>query len=280
MKISYINHGCHWTSSIEPILETLKERGHEVIEFAQDNVPDILFLTSTQEIPKIDKKTKIFFVPHGIGDEKWNVVMNSYANIFLAGKRPWTPPDTAKNWKIVGWAKADALFNPKKESKDYVANLINNLPYNQSVMCIPYPNDIGPKLHFYLEYFKQRKINVIASYPSYYQEATSYYRHYNHIVIPKILNLYYFLPYIRVLICSGFTSVGREFYITKIPTIHLGQGFQESINLSNPKKTFDAIFSQVWDCPQAFLQPASIAKQFIQINDGKVVERIIKEVEE
>jgi hypothetical protein len=285
MKITYISHGTHWEASIEPVLETLKERGHEIIRCEPKirnievipNDIDIVLLTSNEDTPVIWKQTKQFFIPHGIGDERWNPIMDNYDKILLAGKKPWY--SDSKNSKIVGWAKSDVLFNPKKDKEDYVKNLMSNLPYDQSVLCIPYPDDIGPKLHFLVDYFNSRKINVIASYPDYYLEAKQYFKNYNHVIISKISNLYYFVPYIKILVCSGFTSVGREFYITQIPTMHIGKGFEESINLSSPEKQFDSIFSKIWEDPKLYLQPESITKQFIEINDGKTVERIIREIE-
>jgi hypothetical protein len=283
MKIVYITHGTHWYASIESIVEALKERGHEVIECVPQvrnkerisNDIDKVLLTSNEDIPIVDWN-KIVFIPHGIGDEHWNPIMDNYHKVLLAGRRPYTP---GVHSKIVGWAKTDALFNPDKEKTEYVNSLMSNLPYEDSVLCIPYPDDLGDKLRFLVDYFGATRTNVIAPYQEFHDNAQSYYRNYKNIVLPKILNLYYFVPHIKAVVCSGFTSIGREFYITQIPTIHIGKGFEESINLSAPDKTFDSIFSTVWNDPKLYLQPDYITKQFIEINDGKVVERIVKEIE-
>jgi hypothetical protein len=236
-------------------------------------------LTSNVDQPIIHKNTKIVFIPHGIGDECWDSIMDNYHKVLLAGKRPWSPGPNIHNWKIVGWAKSDVLFNPRSDRVEYVKNLMANLPYDQSILYISKANDMGPDLDLLAGYFKEHKINVIAPYRGYYQEAKDYLRHYNHILIPDILNLYYFAPYVKIVICTGFTSVGREFYLAKIPSIHLEKGYEESINLTSPDM-FDPIFTQILNNPKRYIQPQRIIDQFFGIHDGKVVERIVKEIEE
>lgn len=282
-RIGYIDYGSHWISAIQPVLETLQERGYTIAGFIREqSIPkdiDILITTSNNSMPNITKNTKIVFIPHGLGEECWDPVMNRYSKVLLAGKRPWSPGISSNNWKIVGWAKSDVLFNPRSDRVEHTKKLMSNLPYEESVMCIPLPDDQGNKLQFLVDYFNARGINMVIPYREYRNEAMQYYKDYNHIIIPEIMNLYYFVPHIKTLVCSGFTSVGREFYITQIPAIHIGKGFEESINLSNPEKQFDLIFSKILEDPKLYLQPESITKQYIEINDGKVVERIIKEVE-
>ena len=289
MKIIYVSGGSHFEIAIEPIIESLSDKGHEIIKYNPNVIPkhnifkdvDIVLLTSNASRPtNLDKHIRTYFIPHGLGSEQWEKPMNYDTKVLLAGKKPWIPPREVNNWKIVGWAKTDVLFNPRKDRVDYVNNLMANLPYDKSVLCVPLPDCMGPKFHFLVDYFNERKINIIAPYREYRNTARNYYKNYKHITFPEIYNLYYFVPHVSLVVCGGFTSVGREFYITKIPSIYLYHGFPESTNLQNPnKKNFDRLFSIVWNNSNSFIQPDHVIKNFIEINDGKVVERIIKEIE-
>ena len=97
-KIVYITHGINWFASIEPIIESLNERGHDVIICnpqirGEEKIPedvDVILLTSNVDQPIIHKNTKIIFIPHGIGDECWDSIMDNYYKVLLAGKRPWS----------------------------------------------------------------------------------------------------------------------------------------------------------------------------------------------
>jgi len=294
MKIVYVSFGSHFEIAIEPILEVLSKKGHEVIKYnpvTQRNIPkdtDVVLLTSNVQRPiNLDKRIRTYFVPHGLGQEYWEESMNHDTKVFLAGKRPWNPPRNAKNWKIVGWAKTDVLFNPKKDKVNYVNNLMSTLPYDKSVLYIPSAdvpdsnNRYSFDYHFLVDYFDEQRINVIAPYREFRDYAIKHFKNYKHIAFPEIRNLYYFASHIGLVVCVGYTSVSREFYITKTPSIHLIHGYPETLNLSNPnRENFDRLFSTVWDNPNSFIQPDHVVKNFIEINDGKVVERIIKEIEQ
>jgi len=285
MKIVYVSAGSHFEIAIEPILEVLSEKGHEAIKWNPRRMQkpkdtDIVLLTSNASRPiNLDKHIRTYFIPHGLGPEHWEEPMNHDTKVLLAGKKPWVPPRGANNWKIVGWAKTDALFNPRKDRVDYVNNLMATLPYDKSVLCIPMANESGSNIHWLVDYFDEQRINVIAPYREFRNQARDYYRNYKHIAFPEIRNLYYFASHIGLVICVGYTSVAREFYITKTPSIHLVHGFPESLTLSNPnRENFDSLFSIVWNDPNSFIQPDDVVKNFIEINDGRVVERIIKEI--
>lgn len=301
MKIVYVSFHSHCEIPLEPILEVLSERGHEIIKYDPDeqnqNISkdtDVVLITSnalhrrpSYHPPnpyskiQLDGRIRTYFIPHGLGAEEWANIMNQDTGVLLAGKKPWRPPRQGKNWKIVGWAKTDVLFNPRKDRVEYVNNLMANLPYDKSVLYIPAGDGKGLYTSLLFPYFDEHKINVITPYREYHNTARKCFRKYNHIAIPEIKNLYYFAPHIRVVVCIGYTSVSREFYITKIPSIHLHHGFHETLNFSNVnKKSFDHLFSTIWNNPNSFIQPDNVIKDFIEINDGKCVERIVKEIEQ
>jgi len=301
LKIYLLSCGSHSDVVLEPIYEAFLERGHDAIIFHADILthPDLLTHTELPEGTDVvflasnafnqrsvieGRHVRSFFVPHGIGAEFWDPRMNSDTKVFLPGKQPWIPPLEVNNWKIVGWTKTDALHHPDREKIGYAKNLMEHLPFEQSVMFIPLADSAGvPHAEFLIEYFQQKQINIIIPFREYTQAARKYFEGYPHIGFIEIQNLYYFVPYIKVLICSGCTSVGREFYITKVPVMHIYHGFPETrVVLNNPDvdiEHFDPLFSQVWNNPERFLQPESVAEEFIGINDGKVVERIVEEIE-
>jgi len=296
MKILFLTYGAHWEAATEPILEVLQEKGFNAKLFQGNfaaidggiRIPDdtdILFLTSNALCPPVPRQTKTFFVPHGIGSETWESPMDNDNKVFLAGKLPWTPPAKVNNWEIVGWPKTDALWKPKVERQEYARELIKSLPYEETVLYVPMPGGEGiPLMRWIARYLEEKKINMLVPWRQHAQNAESYYKrfHWKHVGIPKILNLYYFAPYIKVIICWGLSSLSREFYVTKKPVIHLNHGGSESnlIIHNEDRRSLGPVFDSVWDNPSKYLLPDKVVKNFIEKNDGKVVERILKEIEE
>lgn len=293
MKIVFFTWGPHHDAAFMPVYEGLIEKGlNPIIQqgWHNETLPkdtDIAFITSNRSRPKMETTTKTFLIPHGIGLESWEAdQMNLDTIVFLNGKKPWTPPIEATNWQMVGWAKSDALFHPKAEMVTKAKELVSNLPFKESLLLVPScdPNDL-PNIDFMVDYLGKQEINVIIPFRQRSQgynfdEAYKRYIGFKHIVMPEMLNLYYLAPHIRIVVAMGYTSLAREFYITSVPTMHAGFGFEECKCWCYPIiRDFPKFFPDVWANPKKYHQPPEVIKDFFEINDGKVVERIIKEVE-
>ena len=336
MKIAFYTFGSHCDAGYFDVYQVLKEKGFDVTIISNYTIPpdyvipktiDVLFNTSNAFRPRIHANTKTFFLPHGLGHEVWEDVMNTDEVVFLAGKKPWVPPVEVNNWKIVGWAKSDALFHPRKEIVEKVNTLVSDLPFDKSVLIIP---TLDAKelsdLDYVVEFLEREKINAFIPFRKDAQtygldSARKRYDKFQHVRIPDdIINLYYFTPHINMVVTMGWYSTVREFYITKIPSMQIAEkltmerlfGFweagcnitekqrrtwniiknrftftDESIGVAfkeckawcYPITNFPKLFSDVWNNPSKYLQSEEVTKRFIEINDGKVIERIIKEIE-
>jgi len=300
-KIVFYSFASHCDAGYIDVYLVLKDKGFDVnIIRYLDIIPkdtDILFITSNGLVPKnIPSHTKIFFLPHGIGNEYWWKIMNKYDEVFLAGKKPIIPPIGINNYKIIGWAKSDAIFNPRKEIIERVNDLVSNLPFNKSVLLVPTTfENILSNLDYVVKFLEEQKINVFIPFRKTGQEYSydvgiNRYNKFKHVRIPDmddILNVYYFLPHIDMSISFGMTSIIREFYITKVPSMQIetynidaNRHIYEDCKIGCDSLTkFPKMFLDAWNNPSEYLQSEEVTKEFIEINDGKVIERIIKEIE-
>lgn len=285
----------HWYAAVEPVWETLKQRGHDlrVTEYGQ-KVPidtEVLILVSDHFRPERPKGTKSAFVPHGVGDEIWHPRMSFDDKVFLPGLIPWTPPEGVDNWEIVGYPKADELLKPKKTKIRYAEKLMGNLPYKETILCIQVGGEFGvhlPEMKYLINFLTKKEMNIIIPWREAEPQALRIFK-YKNIVSPKILNLFYFTKYAKMVVSMTDSSLAREFYLAKIPVLHLGkQGeysspwircFPESLVAERPER-FETLFDQIREKPQEYLQPETIVKKIFAINDGHATERIVRRIEE
>lgn len=292
MKIVFFQWGPHHQAAWEYLFSQLELKGFNPINHSgQENGKkiaddaDIVFIASDRDRPIKNPKTKTYFIGHGMGLESWDPGMNNDDRVFLAGKKPWSPPPEVTNWRIVGWSKSDVLWHPEKEKVEYVNNFMTKFPYDTSILFVP-PQDRNdlPHLDFIVEYADQHKYNLIIPFRKRSQaynieEGIARYQKYKNVQCPEILNLYYFKPYIKIVAIMGLSSVGREFYPTGLPTLHAGFGFEES-HFSYPiERDFPKFLEEALVDPKKYLQPPNIIKDFHEIFDGEATGRIIAEIE-
>lgn len=294
MKIMFFNWGPHHRACFDYLYNILKRKGYdakikngwkEPIKIPKDI--DIVFITSNRSRPVIEHELKVFLIPHGIGLESWEKGMEKDDIIFLNGNKPWTPPKEANNWKKVGWSKSDVLFTPEKETVDKVKEFMSSFPYDKTILFIP---PLHPRHLDYIKTFgdfaKKEKLNLIVPFRrgsqgyTLFEAEKRYKGKYPHLKIPDVLNLYYFTPYLDLVIGWGATGVPREFYPTNIPTVHAGTGFEESYYSKHPiEEKLPVLVLKILQDPKAYLQPKNVIKDFFEFFDGKSTERIINEID-
>lgn len=296
MKIGFhIAHWSHGFSSVEYLFDVLKSKGHECI-LQVDNSHnknwnngevDIMIHTSNVEY-LLFPEVKTYFIPHGMGIEPYTSFMRKYEKVFLNGLCPYLyigMVEIPSNVDLVGWSKSDILWHPEQHKVDLVREEIENLPYDRNILFYT-GIKVKERFDWMSKYCHENKFNLI--FP---QRPDCIKIHdgleTNFILIPKILNLYYYTPYLDLVITTG-TSIGREFYITDVPVImpyyqdspeHRSEepsSWAESYQTSMME--LPDIIPKVLKTPENFLRPEETIKRYFTHRDGKVTERIIREL--
>lgn len=282
MKVNYLDNGSHWTASIELILETLQQQGHETIRHHPfiTNPEGVILRTSNASRPKYNLNNYTFFYPHGLGVEYWSPKM-AYDRVLLAGPKPWIPPEDFTNYTTVGWAKTDEVVNPNPEKQDIVKASMETLPYSTTMLLIPYPEGSGIKDSLpIVQAAKSKEINLIIAFRECKKEARNFYKEEPSVHIPDIMNLYYFIPYITGLIGDARTSIIREFYFTGLPSILIRNGFEETKTVlpsTEVKENLPKYLTRMQKDKDSFTNLED-AKQFTTRIDGKCTQRVIDEM--
>lgn len=282
MKINYLDNGSHWTASIELILETLQQQGHELVKHNKfiTNPDGVILRTSNASRPEYNLNNYTFFYPHGLGVECWSPKM-AYDRVLLAGPKPWIPPEDFTNYTTVGWAKTDEIINPNPEKQETVKASIETLPYSTTMLLIPYPEGCGIQDSLpIVKTTKSKEINLIIAFRECKNEARKYYQHEPSVHIPDIMNLYYFIPHITGLIADARTSIIREFYFTGLPSILLRNRFEETKTMIPSTEIEDKlpIHLERMQKDKDSYTYLEEAENFITKIDGKCTERIINEM--
>lgn len=283
MKIGFhIFHYTHGFASVEHLFNELKSKGHTpLLQLTNEQFTpwsgdiDIIIRTTERKDWKLPKGIKSYFIPHGMGKEYYSEDFYRYDKVLLNGNFPYLENWNGKtsNVTFVGWSKSDILWKPEKEKVQIVKKEIDNLLYDRNILFWS-ALKFEERLDYLLKYCKKNKLNLIAPIredESHWSGALPIlkkikkYRKIKYFLIPKLLNLYYYTPYLDLVLSSGKSSIGKEFYITNLPVVSPYDG--------NPE-----IITMILKSPEKFICSKKIISDYFKYKDGKATERIIKEI--